>query len=57
MASNTPLGLDWSSIGTIVNIKVYDVICKLTIYMKLKTFKTKVKLKDADSLNKVQFSK
>lgn len=36
-------------IGTIVNIKVYDVICKLTIYMKLKTFKTKVKLKDADS--------
>lgn len=44
-------------IGTIVNIKVYDVICKLTIYMKLKTFKTKVKLKDADSLNKVQFSK
>lgn len=44
-------------IGTIVNIKDYDVICKLTIYMKLKTFKTKVKLKDADSLNKVQFSK
>lgn len=44
-------------IGTIVNMKVYDVICKLTIYMKLKTFKTKVKLKDADSLNKVQFSK
>lgn len=40
-------------IGIIVNIKVYDVICKFIIYMKLKIFKIKVKFKDVDFLNKV----
>lgn len=40
-------------IGIIVNIKVYDVICKFIIYMKLKIVKIKVKFKDVDFLNKV----